>query len=157
MVGDRGPQSQQASRFLTTSMLPRIHTLRDAGRIVFIIATNYRERLDPAAVRPGRVDRIFRVDRPDPEERKTILDKLAGQFSAPTAIRSFVQSKSCIDATDKFTVGYLKDLIRTLVVEQDKCENDSDMLQIVKSIGERVIKEVARDSTDPKAGTEPGL
>ncbi|NHA00605.1 ATP-binding protein [Nocardioides sp. W3-2-3] len=53
------------SRFLTTSMLPRLHHLRDSERIVFIIATNDRRAIDPAAYRPGRIDEHIEVGPPD--------------------------------------------------------------------------------------------
>jgi hypothetical protein len=52
------------SRLLTTSMLPKIHELRDRRRIVFIFATNRLARIDHAATRLGRFDIIYGVDYP---------------------------------------------------------------------------------------------
>lgn len=41
--------------------------------VIVIAATNRRDVLDPALIRPGRFDRIIRVDRPDFEGRIEIL------------------------------------------------------------------------------------
>lgn len=62
---DRQPATTtQASRLLTTSMLPKIHELRDRKRIVFIFATNRLTEIDAAATRLGRFDIIKWVGYP---------------------------------------------------------------------------------------------
>lgn len=43
-------------KLLTPGMLPKFQNLRDNAKCIFIIATNYAERIDPAIVRAGRVD-----------------------------------------------------------------------------------------------------
>lgn len=45
----------------------------DAVRILVIAATNRKDMLDPALLRPGRFDRIVQVDLPDKEGRLEIL------------------------------------------------------------------------------------
>lgn len=62
LVRDRSERSAQAvTRFLTTSMLPRIVKLRDSRRMVFLVATNHIEVFDPAIARPGRFDLVLPV------------------------------------------------------------------------------------------------
>lgn len=56
-------------QFLTPGMLTKIHDLRDAGKSIFIIATNYETRIDPAIKRSGRVDRKYLLLPPDKERR----------------------------------------------------------------------------------------
>jgi len=60
--GEGSQGSDPTSRMLTTSMLPRIHELRDRERSVFIFATNRLVRVDSAATRLGRFDIIHFVD-----------------------------------------------------------------------------------------------
>jgi ATPase family associated with various cellular activities (AAA) len=43
-------------QLLTTSMLPKLSALHDRKQVLFFMATNHREGLDPAIVRAGRFD-----------------------------------------------------------------------------------------------------
>ncbi|GJD75376.1 ATP-dependent zinc metalloprotease FtsH [Methylobacterium goesingense] len=61
-----------------------------ASKLVIIGATNFPERLDPALVRPGRLDRVVRIDLPDEQAIEGILRQhlagaLADQDLAPIA------------------------------------------------------------------------
>lgn len=70
------PQGIAMLQFIVPGMLPKLQQLKKYGetnKIVFIIATNYRERLDPAITRPGRIDREFLVLPPDEKSRNYIL------------------------------------------------------------------------------------
>jgi ATPase family associated with various cellular activities (AAA) len=70
-------QPDAGTRRLTTSMLPRIHELRDRERVVFIFATNRMDSLDTAATRLGRFDAIVGLPPPNQQERGQIFEKLA--------------------------------------------------------------------------------
>ncbi|WP_197527356.1 AAA family ATPase [Pirellulimonas nuda] len=58
---------------MTPGMLPKLKLLRSRQRSIFILATNYWERLDPAAIRIGRIDKQFLVSLPNSEARSKIL------------------------------------------------------------------------------------
>ena len=62
---DKGSETRVAMlKFLIPGMLPKLQTLKQFGeknRLIFIIATNYKDRLDSAVVRTGRVDDSFPV------------------------------------------------------------------------------------------------
>lgn len=62
-------------QFMTPGMLTKIADLREAERVLFIVATNYEDRIDPAIKRTGRIDRKYLVLPPDAAKR---LDLLAG-------------------------------------------------------------------------------
>ena len=68
MVRGRG-SSEVLSRFLTTSMLPKLARLRDRRCIVFIVATNYIGNLDAAISRDGRFDMILPVLPPKTQDK----------------------------------------------------------------------------------------
>jgi hypothetical protein len=62
LVRTRSDETEEAaSRFLTTSMLPRLHRLRETRRVVFLVATNHLEDFDIAIARPGRFDLVLPV------------------------------------------------------------------------------------------------
>lgn len=67
------------TRRLTTSMLPRIHDLRDRAEVVFIFATNRLKSLDPAATRLGRFDAIVPLAPLSSAERQAAFDKLIAE------------------------------------------------------------------------------
>ncbi|MBB4615784.1 ATP-binding protein [Novosphingobium taihuense] len=60
-------------QFLTPGMLTKINDLHKLGRSIFIIATNYANRIDPAIQRKGRIDQHYLLALPDRERRKAIL------------------------------------------------------------------------------------
>ena len=60
-------------QFLTPGMLTKINDLRAKKRAIFIIATNYENRIDPAIKRPGRIDRQYLLLPPDLNKRISIL------------------------------------------------------------------------------------
>lgn len=70
--GGQHKEYDQTLNQLLTEM-DGIHT-GDTPRIMIIAATNRKEVLDPALLRPGRFDRHIQVDLPDKKGRRHILD-----------------------------------------------------------------------------------
>jgi hypothetical protein len=77
-------QSETLSRFLTTTMLPKLSQINESRRIVFIVATNHIEQFDFAIKRPGRFDLIVQIMPPTTEAklaaRPTIQQKLQKEY-----------------------------------------------------------------------------
>jgi len=65
-------------QFLTPGMLTKINDLHKLGRSIFIIATNYKDRIDPAIQRKGRIDQHYLLGLPDKNRREAILRKEIG-------------------------------------------------------------------------------
>jgi len=68
-------------------MLTKLNELRRSKGILFIIATNYENRIDPAIKRSGRIDRKYLILPPDMEGRKEESESSAAS-PAKTARRS---------------------------------------------------------------------
>gem|GEM_PF-4307715 len=66
-------------QFLTPGMLTKINDLRKAKRSIFIIATNYANRIDPAIKRIGRIDHKFLLLPPNLERRLRMIEKAWGE------------------------------------------------------------------------------
>jgi MoxR-like ATPase len=62
-------------KFLTPGMLTKMNDLRSARRSIFIIATNYANRIDPAIKRPGRIDKQYLLLPPAQARRKMIIER----------------------------------------------------------------------------------
>lgn len=69
-------------QFMTPGMLTKINDLRAAEKILFVIATNYEERIDPAIKRPGRIDNKLLLLPPNLAQRNRILQGLFEQKEA---------------------------------------------------------------------------
>jgi hypothetical protein len=91
-------------RFMTTSMLPKLQSLKSRGNVIFGIATNYKERLDRAITRQGRVDVDWEVLPPDFTSRivlirkfeKSIDEEKARALAANTPFFSFLELKRVV-------------------------------------------------------------
>ena len=70
-------------QFMTPSMLVKLKDLRKKKKTIFIIATNYAERIDMAIKRKGRIDHQYLVLPPDMGGReklfKELIDKKLGK------------------------------------------------------------------------------
>lgn len=71
-------KQESAYQLLTPGMLTKIADLRAAENVIFILATNYDDRIDSAIKRSGRVDKQYLCLPPDFERRKKVIsDTLA--------------------------------------------------------------------------------
>lgn len=69
-------------QFTTPGMLTKLADLWAAKRVIFIIATNYEYRIDPAIKRTGRIDNQYLLLPPDAAGRaKIIRDELASKLT----------------------------------------------------------------------------
>jgi adenylate kinase family enzyme len=80
ILRDRQDQEAQSGiamlRFLIPGMLPKLQSLKQYGekkRLIFIVATNYQDRLDTAVIRTGRIDESFILAPPDARSRYCLI------------------------------------------------------------------------------------
>ena len=62
-------------KFMTPGMLTKLQDLRDAEGCIFIIATNYYERIDSAIKRRGRIDKHLLLCVPDQTQRQRLIER----------------------------------------------------------------------------------
>jgi len=72
VAGVRGDSSEAAER-VVSQLLTELDGLTDNPNVVVIAATNRRESLDPALLRPGRLETHVEVPDPDEAARREIL------------------------------------------------------------------------------------
>jgi len=89
----------EVERRVVSQMLTLMDGLKGRGKIIVIGATNIPDTLDPALRRPGRFDREIRIDAPDREGRKEILQ---------IHTRGMPMAKECnLDNLSEITYGYV--------------------------------------------------
>lgn len=144
LVRDRSTSSAEAvSRFLTTSMLPKIVKLRDSRRMVFMVATNHIEVFDPAIARPGRFDLVLPVMPPTTDEKLKKWPDLADALSK----FGFASSKTQLEQLEQLTYDEL-DLIRPRLLDAKDSGSFSEMLKQVAQ--DAIINQQIMRGREPK-------
>jgi hypothetical protein len=69
-------------QFMTPSMLTKLNNLRRRGTVLWMISTNYEDRLDGAIKRAGRIDESILLLPPDLKQRELIIEKIVKEFDA---------------------------------------------------------------------------
>ncbi len=117
-------------QFMTPSMLVKLKDLRTRKKIIFIIATNYAERIDMAIKRKGRIDNLYLVLPPDKRGRewlfkKLIIEKLDGNKEQWEKCKDFIIGKTAF-----FTFTEFKQLSKVIkknnarLIEDGKVNKD---------------------------------
>ncbi|MBU7018498.1 MAG: CDC48 family AAA ATPase [Theionarchaea archaeon] len=88
-------------------LLTEMDGLEDMGDVVVIAATNRPDMLDPALLRPGRLDRLILVPAPDQEARKNILEVHTREMPLKDVDLEYIAS-----ITDGFSGADLGGLVR---------------------------------------------
>jgi len=73
IAGKRGTGDGAASDRMLTQLLAELDGVHPIKRVVIVAATNRPDILDPALLRPGRLDRLVYVPPPDLPSRLAIL------------------------------------------------------------------------------------
>ncbi|HVO77274.1 MAG TPA: AAA family ATPase, partial [Methanomassiliicoccales archaeon] len=68
-----GEADSHVTERVISQLLTEMDGLEALNNVVVIAATNRPDMIDPALLRPGRFDRLVRIDAPDLEARKQIL------------------------------------------------------------------------------------
>ena len=102
-LGD-GTQASGDSNGVTdrvvNQLLTELDGLEARGQIYVIAATNRPELVDPAFLRPGRVDKLLFVPLPTPEERVSIL------FATTRHMKLHINVELCALGRDPRTIGF---------------------------------------------------
>jgi hypothetical protein len=114
---DSGQYGRQGDmfQFMTPSMLTKLRDLRKRERVVFLIGTNYAERIDAAAKRRGRIDAQLLVAPPDLRARAEIVRKLAAKWARRNDAKlpedAVARCESIAKATPLMVFGELQQLV----------------------------------------------
>ena len=108
-------KQSDAFQFMTPSMLVKLKDLRRVEQAIFVIATNFYERIDPAARRTGRVDHRYLVMPPCRDQRRRIflhLLKTAGVEGGSLPDPTGPTFDAALDQTALYGFGELEALVR---------------------------------------------
>ncbi|KAG0739187.1 hypothetical protein G6F23_009134 [Rhizopus arrhizus] len=75
----RDDQQTDASARVVNTLLTELDGVENRSQVYVIAATNRPDIIDPAMLRPGRLDKLLYVELPTPQERLDILKKLSSK------------------------------------------------------------------------------
>ena len=119
--------------------------LDSSRRICVLAATNRREVLDPALIRPGRFDRIIRVTLPNADGRERILRVHAKKLPGFTECKGVDEKRP-----GSLGKGSSIDLTAVAAVTKGLCGADLEFI-----VNEAAIRAVRRVSAKLRAGEDP--
>ncbi len=106
--GSGGGGEPQVTERVVNQLLAEMDGVEEMQSVVVIGATNRPTLIDPALLRPGRLDELIYVTVPDKEGRKHIL----GIHTKKMPLDKKVDLGVLADRTEKFTGADLEDLVR---------------------------------------------
>ncbi len=126
----------EVERRVVSQMLTLMDGLQSRGKVIVIGATNIPDSLDPALRRPGRFDREIRIDVPDADGRKEILQIHTRGMPIASSIWDLEGSNINVDKL----MGTLKNNIKRV--------NVSDLLHNVSELEMEAREDSIRDYLD---------
>ncbi|KAL4869313.1 hypothetical protein BDV12DRAFT_83070 [Aspergillus spectabilis] len=160
IASKRGSTSQGGVNVLTT-LLNEMDGIEELKSVLVVAATNKPEVLDPALMRPGRLDNILYIGPPDFEARKEILNI----WFSKSVVHPEVQVEELALRTEGYTGAEMVSICETAgdaaLDEEDESGEEQDvrwkhfdyaLKQVRRQITEDIIQEYElwRDSVDVK-------
>jgi 26S proteasome regulatory subunit T1 len=116
------------------------------GNIKVIMATNRPDTLDPALLRPGRLDRKVEFGLPDLEGRASIFQIHARTMNCTRDIRFELLARLCPNSTGADIRSVCTEAGMFAIRDRRKTVNEKDFLDAIA----KVIKGYAKFSATPK-------
>src|SRR5262249_38793187 len=106
--------AHEASHRVVSTLLENLDGLRPLEGLVVLAATNTPDSVDPALLRPGRLDRLVEVPLPDAEARDQILRVhiIKAEHRAGRQLFALSDLKRIVRATDGMSGAELEETVR---------------------------------------------
>jgi cell division protease FtsH len=118
--------------------------------ILVLAATNRKDVLDQALLRPGRFDRIIRVPLPDKMSREKIL----GFYLKSRPVESSLDIGSLAEITDGFSGAQLKNLINEAAIMSAKKKSNFILANDLFNAFEKLIVGLVKTNNDVSLNTK---
>jgi transitional endoplasmic reticulum ATPase len=109
----RDNNPDQEARRTVNQLLTSLEAYRDERRLLVMAATNDVSHLDPAVIRPGRLDRQIRIDLPDAKAREAIFR--AELDDRPAAVG--IELGELVRRTEGMTPAAIEKVVDTAALE----------------------------------------
>ncbi|GJQ11648.1 hypothetical protein GpartN1_g3439.t1 [Galdieria partita] len=133
--------SSGASERVVNQLLTELDGVEARSQVFVIAATNRPDMIDPAMLRPGRLDKLLFVPLPDKHGRKAILETLTRKM--PLAADVSLENIAFHVQTEGFSGADLSALVREAATESLRSTGiDEKFLQVKAEHFEKALKKV---------------
>jgi cell division protease FtsH len=148
LAGRRKAHGNEEAEKTLTELLVQLDGGHSNDGILFIAATNRKDMLDEAFVRPGRIDFYFHVPLPDTKGRREIIDiQTRGKALAPDVLASLDE---LAESTSGFSGAELNSLFET--ASRHAVRNQHEMIQkqdLDYALDRTILGSTSRSLQDP--------
>ncbi|MFC4438136.1 MULTISPECIES: AAA family ATPase [Natrialbaceae] len=142
-------EGHEVTERVVSQLLTELDGMRENPNLVVLAATNRKDQIDPALLRPGRLDTHVLVGEPDREAREKILEVHAGD----KPLAEDVDLDELADELEGYTGADLEALVRTASMKAirevaDAYEPDEANERADEVVIERRHLEAAREETN---------
>ena len=134
----RALRSHSISNTLVPMFCAEMDGIESLHDVVIILATNRPDLVDPAILRPGRIDRKIKVKRPNATAAKDIF-RIYLTPELPLISERPTESEVAEDEADYGTEKLVTDLIGQVVDEMFREDEDNQFLEVALRSGRRDI------------------
>ena len=111
ILGKRKEDSKRWETSVVDQILGELDGLKSLNNVLFVGMTNHRNQLDPAILRPGRLDTQIELPMPDQDARKEIFDIHLKELVSNGMLGADVDLDALVGKTDRFTGSHIKGLV----------------------------------------------
>lgn len=111
--------------------------------VTIVITANDSSKLDPALVRPGRIDDLLDFDPPDAVERQTILQGYIQGDRGKEALAAHMEA--IVEATEGLTPAYL----REIALQLQHSDDAGEVIHLIKRFKDLADPQAKKDEAKP--------
>ncbi len=146
----RGMSMSDSTERVVNQLLTELDGIEELEKVVIIAATNRKDLIDPALLRPGRIDSIVDLPVPDKDTREKILQV----HTRNMPLDKSVDIKEIVEKTEGWTGADLESICRNAGVVAIKrfyksSADKSKELKITKDDFDRGLLEVSKSTEKP--------
>lgn len=138
----QGGDAQSEREQILNQLLVELDGVEKRGNIVVLGATNRPDMLDPALVRPGRLDRSVHVPKPDAKGREEILRVHARKMSLAADVRDSLDEVARM--TPGFSGAELANLWNEAAIQAGRWKRSEIDMECVQAARDKMLMGEAR-------------
>lgn len=115
IIPDRENSAHEATKRVVSTILQHLDGVRSCDNIMIVASTNRKDAIDPAMLRPGRLDALVEVELPNAADRKEIFNihkKQAETIAKRSLFTAEVSSTEIAEMTARYSGADIAEIIR---------------------------------------------